>query len=57
MGKQAFDAAMRLQAPWIDALAIGLPVKDLETVHRCLKALREQLTGRDEAEEPRPRAH
>src|SRR5271165_971685 len=30
-GRQAFDAAMRLQAPWINHLADGLSVKDLNT--------------------------
>jgi DNA-binding MarR family transcriptional regulator len=42
-GKQAFDAAMRLQAPWIDGLAGGLSVKDLQTFHRVIVALRDRL--------------
>jgi DNA-binding MarR family transcriptional regulator len=42
-GKQAFDAVMRLQAPWINALADGLSSKDLQIVHRVLVALREKL--------------
>jgi DNA-binding MarR family transcriptional regulator len=42
-GKQAYDAAMRLQAPWINGLAEGLPVKDLQTVHRVMTALRTKL--------------
>src|SRR6201987_258020 len=33
-GKQAYDAAMRLQAPWINGLADGVSVKDIETVER-----------------------
>src|SRR6516165_8162835 len=33
-GKQTFDAAMRLQAPWINGLSEGLSVKDIQTVHR-----------------------
>src|SRR5216117_1220112 len=32
-GRQAFDAAMRLQAPWINSRSDGLLVKDIETVH------------------------
>jgi DNA-binding MarR family transcriptional regulator len=42
-GRQAFDAAMRLQAPWVNRLSEGLPVKDLETVHRVVTALRRTL--------------
>ena len=42
-GKQAFDAVMRLQAPWINALADGLSSKDLQIVHRVLVTLREKL--------------
>ena len=42
-GKQTFDAAMRLQAPWINALSDGLSSKDLQIVHRVLVALREKL--------------
>ena len=44
-GQQAFDAAMRLQAPWINHLAEGLAVKDIQTVHRVIVALREKLEG------------
>jgi|SRR6516162_9697464 DNA-binding MarR family transcriptional regulator len=42
-GQQAFDAAMRLQAPWINALSEGLSVKDLTTVHQVIVALRAKL--------------
>jgi DNA-binding MarR family transcriptional regulator len=47
-GRQAFDAAMRLQAPWINSLSDGLLVKDLETVHRVIAALRENLEAKHE---------
>jgi DNA-binding MarR family transcriptional regulator len=50
-GRLAFDAAMRLQAPWIDGLADGLLVKDIKTVHHVITALRRKLEGNDEAEE------
>jgi DNA-binding MarR family transcriptional regulator len=50
-GRRAFAAAMRLQAPWINRLSDGLPVKDLETVHRVLMALRKKLEGGDEPEQ------
>lgn len=46
-GQQAFDAAMRLQAPWINALSEGLSVKDIQTVHRVIVALREKLENRE----------
>jgi DNA-binding MarR family transcriptional regulator len=50
-GRQTFDAAMRLQAPWINSLSDGLSVKDIETVHRVIAALRKKLEGNDESEE------
>ena len=49
-GRQAFDAAMRLQAPWINNLADGLLVKDVKTVHQVITALREKLENKDESE-------
>ena len=49
-GRQAFDAAMRLQAPWINGLSDGLLVKDMKTVHHVITALRRKLEGNDEAE-------
>ncbi|HTO78623.1 MAG TPA: MarR family winged helix-turn-helix transcriptional regulator [Methylocystis sp.] len=49
-GKQTFDAAMRLQAPWSDRLSEGLSVKDIGTAHRVMLALREKLGARDEGE-------
>ena len=42
-GQQAFDAAMRLQAPWINTLSEGLSVKNLTTVHQVIVALRAKL--------------
>jgi len=49
-GKHAFEAAMRLQAPWINKLADGLSVKDLETVRRVVIDLRTKLEGNDESD-------
>ncbi len=49
-GTRTFDAAMRLQAPWSDRLAEGLPVKDIKTAHRVIIALRRNLSGKDEAD-------
>lgn len=50
-GKQTFDEAMRLQAPWSNSLADGLTVKDIETAHRVMLALRRNLNARDDADE------
>src|SRR5216117_3443833 len=44
-GRRTFDAAMRLQAPWINSLSEGLLVKDIQTVHRVITALRKKLEG------------
>ncbi len=44
-GKRAFDAAMDMQAPWVNELADGLLVKDIGTVRRVVTALRVKLEG------------
>jgi DNA-binding MarR family transcriptional regulator len=49
-GKQAFDAAMRLQAPWIENLSNGLPIKDVETFRRVIAALRQKLESTEPVE-------
>lgn len=49
-GKRAFDAAMRLQAPWIDGLSEGLSVRDIQTMHRVIGALREKLESHEPVE-------
>jgi DNA-binding MarR family transcriptional regulator len=49
-GKRAFDAAMDLQAPWVNGLSEGLAVKDIDTVHRVITALRRKLEGNNEVE-------
>src|ERR1700690_2907261 len=38
-GRLAFDAAMGLQALWINGLSDGLLLKDIRTVHRVITAL------------------
>ena len=50
-GKRAFEAAMEIQVPWVNSLSDGLSVKDIETVHRVVTALRKKLEGDDELEE------
>jgi DNA-binding MarR family transcriptional regulator len=44
-GQQTFDAAMSLQAPWINELAKGLQVSDLKATQGVLTALRQKLEG------------
>jgi DNA-binding MarR family transcriptional regulator len=50
-GKQTFEVAMRLQAPWINELSEGLRVKDIETTRNVMSALRSKLQGNGDAEE------
>ncbi|MGX1171147.1 DNA-binding MarR family transcriptional regulator [Bradyrhizobium sp. USDA 372] len=49
-GRRAFDAAMALQMPWVNSLSEGLSVKDLQTVHRIVTALRTKLESEAEAQ-------
>jgi DNA-binding MarR family transcriptional regulator len=42
-GKQTFDAAMRLQAPWMNDLSEGLSLKDIQTFQSVISALRQKL--------------
>lgn len=49
-GRRTYDAAMDLQAPWVNSLSEELSVKDIETVHRVITALRRKLEGNDEVE-------
>ena len=44
-GKKAFETAMRLQTPWINALADRLRVADIETTRQVLNAVRHKLEG------------
>jgi DNA-binding MarR family transcriptional regulator len=44
-GKRTFEAAMELQAPWVNSLSDGLSVKDIDIVHRVVTALRKRLEG------------
>lgn len=50
-GKQTFEAAMRLQAPWANSLAEGLLVKDIQVAHRVIVALRQNLESTEPAEQ------
>jgi DNA-binding MarR family transcriptional regulator len=53
-GRQTFEAAMQLQAPWINSLSDGLTVKDIETFHRVIIGLRHNLKGNDDVPSRRP---
>jgi DNA-binding MarR family transcriptional regulator len=50
-GDQTFDAAMRLQAPWVNELSEGLRVEDIETTRSVMTALRSKLEGNGDAED------
>lgn len=49
-GKQVFEAAMRLQAPWVNRLSDGLAIKDIETTHRVMNTLHRKLDLTEVAE-------
>jgi DNA-binding MarR family transcriptional regulator len=42
-GQQAYDQAMRLEAPWMNRLTEGIAFKDILAMRRVLKTLRERL--------------
>jgi DNA-binding MarR family transcriptional regulator len=42
-GREAFERAMKLQAPWINTLSEGLDVDDIQTTHNVLNQLRNRL--------------
>lgn len=50
-GKRTFEAAMVLQAPWVNKLSEGLQLKDIETTHAVMTALRRKLERDGDAEE------
>lgn len=47
-GRGAFDRAMALQAPWINGLAEGLSVGDVEAMQKVLAVLRRRLDAMQE---------
>lgn len=44
-GMQALGDAMHLQMPWVNNLAEGLQVKDLETTHKVITEVLRKLEG------------
>jgi DNA-binding MarR family transcriptional regulator len=49
-GHEAFDEAMKLQAPWMNRLTEGLTVEDVETLRKVTAALRERLEANSPGE-------
>jgi len=50
-GKSTYEAALRLQAPWVNRLAEGLRLEDLETMRGTMAALHRKLESEVDAEE------
>lgn len=50
-GMQTYDAAIRLQVPWINRLSGGLVLKDIEAACRLITTLKKRLEGDDEPEQ------
>jgi DNA-binding MarR family transcriptional regulator len=46
-GRQAFEAAMQIQGPWVSGLAEGIQTEDIRTMHRVIVALREKLGNQE----------
>ncbi|WP_416338968.1 MarR family winged helix-turn-helix transcriptional regulator [Paraburkholderia sp. CNPSo 3076] len=51
-GRQAFEAAMRLQAPWVNRLSEGVTVNEIKTLHRVIMKLQANLDPMAGADEP-----
>jgi DNA-binding MarR family transcriptional regulator len=51
-GRQTFQAAMDLQAPWVQRLSKGLSIEDIGTVSRVVAELRDRLEQSLEADRP-----
>jgi DNA-binding MarR family transcriptional regulator len=45
LGREGFEQAMAQATPWMNNLAEGIALSDLEAMHRVLKVLRERLNG------------
>jgi len=50
-GRQAFDAAMSLQAPWVNRLSEGLAVDEIKAAHRVIMRLQANLDDMMEADD------
>jgi DNA-binding MarR family transcriptional regulator len=52
MGTQALDAAMRLQAPWVNRLSDGLAVDEIKSAHRVIMRLLTNLDDMIDTDDP-----
>jgi DNA-binding MarR family transcriptional regulator len=50
-GRQKLEATRRLQARWVDSVASGLEVEEIQAAHRVIVALRRTLEGNGGTEE------
>src|SRR5215475_3425753 len=50
-GRQTFEAAMRLQVPWVNGVSDAFLLQDIKAAHRFVTALRKRLEGNNEPEE------
>jgi DNA-binding MarR family transcriptional regulator len=50
-GRSTFEAAMGLQAPWVNKLSAGLQAEDIETTRSVMTVLRRRLEGDSDADE------
>lgn len=50
-GRGAFSAAMDVQTPWINRLADGLRVADVETTQKVISTLRQRLEANGDVED------
>jgi DNA-binding MarR family transcriptional regulator len=51
-GRSTYEAAMGLQAPWVNKLSAGLRVEDIETTRSVMATLRRRLESDSDADEP-----
>lgn len=50
-GKQTYEAAMELQAPWVNGLADGLAPEEIDMTRKVMSVLRERLESNAEADD------
>ncbi len=48
LGQTVFDAAMKRQGPWANALAEGLEATEIDTALRVLRTIRERLQAQND---------
>ena len=48
-GRKVYEAAMALQAPWVNNISEGISIRDLQAFERVLLSMREKLERSQEA--------